>query len=172
MELPLYLNKQAALFMTPSNTPDQSEQHKHSACILHVKTRLISSGNMVQASKVPVVNIHPSADFDGCYDVIVIMYLPDYAKHVKLDEKYYPYLDKIKEVDTEAGPVKARKIGIYYDKPNYDDPKSKCEMYLYSIWEMQIRYKVTGESAGAIWVRYTIDDPETTKGPITTIEKP
>lgn len=157
--------------MSSSNLPEHTDNHKHSAFIKHVKTRLISSGNVVQASKVPIINIHPSTDFDDCYDVVIIMYLPDYARNVKIDEKYYPYLDKIKEVDTEAGKIMARKIGIYYDKPNFHE-SNKCEVYLYSIWEMTLRYVVVGESAQAVWVRYTIDDPETTKGPITTVEKP
>jgi hypothetical protein len=138
----------------------------NSAFIKTKSSRLIASGLMIQPCKQPLLAVHPSGAFPSSFDVIIHMYLPDNSTNVDLDPNYYPWLNDIKSIETEAGSIRCRIIAV-----QYDNPRPKPEVYAYSLWSLTFRYIVVGEEAHAVFARYSIGDPETTRGPITTVEK-
>ncbi|MBW8682778.1 hypothetical protein [Chitinophaga rhizophila] len=125
--------------------------------------RLLASGIMEQFTTMsPLVSLRKSADFYDCYDVRMHLYLPDHARNLHLDED----ISQAGIVDIENGPIEVREINIIYDTPEI-----KPEIYAYSLWEISFRYFVEGRELPAIRVRYIIDDPETTHGTVTSVEK-
>jgi hypothetical protein len=126
--------------------------------------RLIASGLMggQLVTKAPLVSLHKSGDFAGCYDVCLHMYLPDHARNVRLEDD----ISKVDVIEIENGPLEVREIDIAYD-----NPAGHPEIFAWSLWEIKFRYCVEGEEMPAIRVRYIIGDPETTHGTVTSVEK-
>ncbi|ACU62492.1 hypothetical protein [Chitinophaga pinensis] len=125
--------------------------------------RLIATGIMGQfATMSPLVSLRKSADFYNCYDVRMHIYLPDQSRNLKLGED----ISQAGTIDIENGPIEVREIDVIYD-----NPEIKPEIYAYSLWDISFRYCVEGRELPAIRVRYVIDDPETTHGTVTSVEK-
>lgn len=125
--------------------------------------RLLATGIMGQfATMSPLVSLRKSADFYNCYDVRMHIYLPDQSRNLKLSED----ISQAGTIDIETGPIEVREIDVIYD-----NPEIKPEIYAYSLWDISFRYCVEGRELPAIRVRYVIDDPETTHGTVTSVEK-
>lgn len=134
------------------------------ATIKKQSIRLLASGLMggQLTVKAPMVSLHQSADFYDCYDVTLHMYLPDHSRNLRLDDN----ISETGSVEIENGPLEIREINIIYD-----NPAGHPEIYAYSLWQISFRYCVEGREMPAIRVRYIIDDPETTHGTVTSVEK-
>ena len=130
-----------------------------SAIVTHPVTvvrDIIASGLAKRDSVEPLVSLYQNAITDG-YTLIIHVYIPDMC---------IPHLDTdfhdIKIEKTSAGNLSLRQINIDYDTPN-KVPDT------FSLWKFEIQYQVTGDEADGIQVRFVINDPETSRGTVTTV---
>lgn len=72
-----------------------------------------------------------------------------------------------KKNKTESPKVDCRQITIEFDGISQNILKQS--FIEFDLYVMQIRYISSGGNTEAIWVNYTYDDPETTRGTVTTV---
>lgn len=102
----------------------------------------------------PIVTVYPTGDKDT-YHLCVFVYIPEGA---------YPSLDKnfsdIKIEKTQAGKIPTRMFKVSYE--NTHQPT-------YMLWILEVDYQVEGLQADAICVYYSMGDPNTSRGTVTTV---
>jgi len=125
---------------------------------------------MVSASRFPI-----NKDIYR-YQIDVAVYLPQGITNLRLkqwedDSRYISPAEKMritnKKNKTESPKVNCRQITIEFDGIN---PNILEHNFIeFDLYVMQIRYTSFGGNTEAIWVNYTYDDPETTRGTVTTV---
>ncbi|WP_299434433.1 hypothetical protein [uncultured Aquimarina sp.] len=110
------------------------------------------------------------------YQIDIAVYLPQGIKNLRLkqwedDSHYISPVEKIrmthKKDKPESPKVDCRQITIEFDgiSPNI----LKQNFIEFDLYVMQLRYISFGGNTEAIWVNYAYDDPETTRGTVTTV---
>ena len=123
---------------------------------LAVTRDIITSGLAKCDSAEPLVSLYRN-EFSDVYKLVIHVYIPDMC---------IPHLDTdfhdIKKEKTSAGDLLLRQINIDYDTPN-KVPDT------FSLWKFDIQYQVSGDEAEGIQVRFVVNDPETSRGTVTTV---
>ena len=119
----------------------------------------VASGLKESLSGEPLVSIYPDDEFPETYHLRLVLYLLD-SVVPQLNEDF----NTIERENTEAGLLEVRQITVAYNPPADD-------IDTYSIWLMDVDYVVKGPSAQAIRVKYTVGDPVTSRGTVTTVKR-
>lgn len=138
--------------------------------------RKLASGIPTQDEIQPLVTVYKCEEFIETYHLYILVYLPDGSKEPKMDlnlnekERYWPDQDWSKE-----NPLLLRLVII-----DYDNPGQPAENPTYTLWDIHCTYKIEQnsneretirENASGLRVLFKVDDPKTSRGTITIVQR-
>lgn len=125
--------------------------------------QLVATGlTLMGVSEEPLVAIYTDANIPNCYHLIIGLYVPAGSMNMR----YTSDINDTSPVNTEAGKLTARNFMIEYTVPTHAAREA------FDLWNFHIVYQVADENtAQAVRIRTTENDPITKRGTVTTVIK-